>query len=266
MTRTGLVIALAVAVLVGAVFALYPQLDLAISRPFYDPDKPDFPLRFMPSLYRLRDAAQWIVAALAAPAVVALVIKLALPRRRMLISARAVVFLLGTLVLGPGLIVNVTLKDHWPRSRPVDVPQFGGDERFTPWWDPRGGCAKNCSTVAGEASGAFWTFAPASLAPPQWRPLAYAGALAFGAAVGGLRIAFGGHFFTDVAFAGVLMFILVWCMHGLLYRWRTRPSDEAIEHALEIIAWPPWRSLAEAIRRWRARGRGDNVSPAPPEH
>lgn len=240
MNRTGLVIALAVAATVGVAFALYPDFDLAISRAFYEPDKHDFPLRFVRPLYRVREIAQWIVAAIAVPAGLALLLKLILPRRRMLISARAVVFLLGTLALGPGLLVNVVLKDHWPRSRPIDVPQFGGDERYTPWWDPRGGCSKNCSAVAGEASGAFWTFAPAALAPPQWRPLAYAGAIVFGAAVGGLRVAFGGHFFTDVVFAGVLTFLLVWCMHGLLYRWRTRPSDEALERAIELAALPPW--------------------------
>ena len=254
MNRTGLGIALAVAVITGAVFALYPGLDLEISGLFYDPEKHDFPLRFVPFLYRLRDHAQWIVAAIAAPAVVALAVKLVLPRRRMLISARAVVFLLSTLVIGPGLIVNVTLKDYFPRSRPIDVPQFNGEERFTPWWDPRGGCPKNCSTVAGEASGAFWTLAAAALAPPQWRAFAYAGSLVFGAAVGGLRIAFGGHFFTDVVFAGVLIFLLVWIMHGLLYRWRTRPSDEALERALERASPVAWLSPDK-------RARGDAERP-----
>jgi lipid A 4'-phosphatase len=249
MNRTGLVIALAVAGIVGVLFAWHPEWDLAISRLFYDADKHDFPLTFVRGLYRLREGAQWAVAAIAAPAALALVAKLVLPRRRMLIPARAVVFLLGTLMIGPGLLVNVTLKDYWPRSRPIDVPQFGGGETFTPWWDPRGGCAKNCSAVAGEASGAFWTLAPAALMPPQWRPLAYAGAIAFGAAVGALRIAFGGHFFTDVIFAGVLMFLVVWIMHGLLYRWRTQPGDETLERALELASPAAW------LTRWRTRER-----------
>jgi membrane-associated PAP2 superfamily phosphatase len=240
MNRIGLVIALAVAGIVGVLFAWRPEWDLAISRLFYDADKHIFPSLFVPVFHRLREGAQWVVAAIAAPAVVALAVKLALPRRRMLIPARAVVFLLGTLIVGPGLLVNVTLKDYWPRSRPIDVPQLGGDEKFTPWWDPRGGCPKNCSSVAGEASGAFWTLAPAALMPPQWRPLAYAGALAFGAAVGALRIAFGGHFFTDVIFAGVLVFLLIWIAHGLLYRWRTRPSDDALERSLELASPTAW--------------------------
>jgi hypothetical protein len=61
---------------------------------------------------------------------------------------------------GAGLMANVLLKDHWGRSRPIDVTQFGGNERFVAWWDPRGNCASNCSFVSGDVSGAFWTVAP----------------------------------------------------------------------------------------------------------
>jgi membrane-associated phospholipid phosphatase len=137
----------------------------------------------------------------------------------MLIKAEAVLFLIGTLAVGPGLIANTLLKDHWGRARPIDVTEFDGLSRFTPWWDPRGGCPNNCSFIAGEPAGAFWTMAPAALAPPQWRLLAYGGALVFGSAVGVLRIAGGGHFFTDVVFAGVFMFLLIWAAYGLIYRW-----------------------------------------------
>ena len=138
--------------------------------------------------------------------------------------------MLTTLALAPGLFANVILKDHWSRPRPIDVPQFGGAEPFVAWWDPRGVCPKNCSFVTGDGSGAFWTMAPAALAPPAWRPAAYAAAIAFGAGVGLLRMSFGGHFFSDVVFAGVFTFLIIWLMHGYLYRWpRTRTTDEAIE-------------------------------------
>ena len=128
-------------------------------------------------------------------------------------------FLIGTLAVGPGLIANTLLKDHWGRVRPIDVTEFSGTSRFTPWWDPRGDCPNNCSFIAGEPAGAFWTMAPAALAPPQWRLLAYSGALAFGSAVGVLRMAGGGHFFTDVVFAGVFMYLVIWAAYGLIYRW-----------------------------------------------
>ena len=250
MNRTGLVLVLTVAAVVGVIFAVFPGLDLAISRAFYDPAKQDFPLRFHPWLVRLRGESMWVITALVAPAVVALVVKLALPFTRMLMSARAAVFLVVTLILGPGLLVNVTLKDSWPRSRPIDVPEFNGSERFVAWWDPRGVCPKNCSFVAGESAGAFWTLAPAALAPPHWRPLAYAAAVAFGVSVSALRIVFGGHFFSDAFFAGVLVFLVIWLVYGLIYRWRpTRTSDAAIERLLEQVMGPLYRAAGRVITR-----------------
>ena len=71
--------------------------------------------------------------------------------------------MLLTLVLAPGVVANLVFKEHWSRPRPIDVTEFGGSEHFRPWWDPRGDCPKNCSFVAGEPSGAFWTLAPAML-------------------------------------------------------------------------------------------------------
>ena len=250
MNRTGLLIALAVAAVVGLVFGLWPQLDLAISSWFYDPVKKDFMLRWQPPFSIMRDAAMWLVALVAAPAVIALIAKLMVPPRKLPLSGRAIILMLATLVIGPGLIVNVGLKDHWPRSRPIDVPQFNGSEHFTAWWDPRGGCPKNCSFVAGEGSGAFWTLAPATVVPPAWRALAYGAALIFGAGVGALRLAFGAHFLSDVVFAGVIMFLLIWTAHGLLYRWRaTRISDDAVEQAIERIAFPPYHAVQALLSR-----------------
>src|ERR671933_1906560 len=138
MNRTGLVIALGISAVAGLVFTLFPELDLAIARRFYDVGQQDFPLRFHPTLVWLRAESMWVVTALVAPAVVALALKLLLPFTRMLMSARAVVFLIATLILSPGLFVNVIMKDYWSRSRPIDVPEFSGSERFVPWWDPRG--------------------------------------------------------------------------------------------------------------------------------
>ena len=212
MNRTGLGIALVVAVVGGGAFALWPQLDLDVSALFYDPAKHAFAAWGWWWLDDARDAATAIIALLVAPAFFAVAGKLVLPRRRMLIPGRATLFLIVTLAVGPGILANGILKEHWARMRPEDVTQLGGKHAFTPWWDPRGPCTENCSFIAGEPSGAFWTLAPAALAPPQWRLLAYAGALAFGAAMGALRVAGGAHFVSDVIFAGVFMFLLIWIL------------------------------------------------------
>jgi membrane-associated phospholipid phosphatase len=75
--------------------------------------------------------------------------------------------------------------------------------------------------------------APAALAPPQWRLLAYGGALAFGSAVGVLRIAGGGHFFTDVVFAGVFVFLVIWTAYGLIYRWWPQRTGDKTDKPVE---------------------------------
>jgi lipid A 4'-phosphatase len=236
MNRTGLAITLAIAVVVGLLFGFYPELDLRLSALFYDPSVSGSWNNSAWIQKVLRDVARWTVALVAAPAFIALIVKLVLPRRPMLIPGRAAVLMIATLALAPGLLTNVVLKDQWGRPRPIDVAEFGGTDRFVPWWDPRGDCPKNCSFVAGEPSGAFWTLAPALLTPPHWRALATGGALAFGVGVGLLRIWGGGHFFSDVVFAGVFTFLVIWLAHGLLYRWRaTRITDAAVEHAIERL-------------------------------
>jgi membrane-associated PAP2 superfamily phosphatase len=248
--KTGLAIALAVALVVGGVFAVYPQFDLDLAALFYDPATQTFPAQGSGWLQSARDAATALITLLVAPAIFAVLRKLVMPRRRMLIAGRAAVFLIVTLVLGPGVLANGILKAHWARPRPGEVTQLGGTINFTPWWDPRGQCTDNCSFIAGEPSGAFWTLAPAALTPPQWRPLAYGAALLFGAAMGAMRMAAGAHFFTDVVFAGVFMFLLAWTFHGLIYRWRpTRLSDAAIEAQLARLA----DMLAVLVRRLTGR-------------
>ena len=54
-----------------------------------------------------------------------------------------------------------------------------------------------------------------------------------------IRVMAGGHFVSDVVFAGVFTFIIIWIVNGLIYRWpRTRLSDERIERGLERFARP----------------------------
>jgi lipid A 4'-phosphatase len=256
MNRTGLFIALALALVIGLLFGIYPELDLKLAALFYDPATRSFPLKLNVPAAIARNASMWISWGLALPAIVALVAKFLRPDRPLLISGRAVVFLLVTLILSAGILTNLTFKSYWGRPRPVVVTQFNGPQAFVPWWDPRGSCAKNCSFFSGEGATAFWTYAPAALTPPAWRPLAYAAATVFGVTTSALRMAFGGHFFTDVTIAGLVTFLVIWLAYAIIYRWgRTRLSDERVDAALTRLAWPGYRL--------RQRWRGRDVGPSP---
>ncbi len=211
-----LLFALAALTLVAAaIFAIWPQIDLIVAHWFYGADgfvarvgiaraarsffnvTPFVVLAVMAALYALRRGG-WHVAY--AP------------------SGRAVLFLILTLALGPGLVVNLGLKDHAHRPRPINTQEFGGPSEFRPWYRFDGACEKNCSFVSGEAAEAFWMVAPASLAPPPWRPLAIGGALAFGVAASLLRMAFGGHFLSDVTFAGLIAMMIVVAVAMAMWR------------------------------------------------
>jgi lipid A 4'-phosphatase len=251
MNRTGLIVALGLTLVIGLLFGIFPELDLKLAALFYDPATKSFPLKLDGLAALARDAAMWVAWALALPALVAIAVKLLRPDRPMLIPGRAAVFLLVTLLLSAGVLTNLTFKSYWGRPRPVMVTEFSGPWEFVPWWDPRGECGRNCSFFSGEGATAFWTFAPAVLTPPAWRPLAYAAATLFGITTSVLRMAFGGHFFTDVAAAGLVSFLVIWLAYAWIYRWpSTRLTDADVESVLARLGSPGYRLW----QRWRGRG------------
>ena len=219
MRRTNLAL-LALTGAAALVFALWPDLDLAAARYFYGEAgfightaferfaraffnvTPFVILAAFAALYALRRAG---VATPYAP------------------SGRALIFLIATMAIAPGLVVNLGLKDHAHRPRPVHTQDFGGESEFRPWYKFDGGCVRNCSFVSGEASEAFWMVAPASLAPPPWRAAAIGAALVFGAAASLLRMAFGGHYASDVVLAALLTLLIIEAIRWAL--WRGAPPD-----------------------------------------
>ncbi|WIM05500.1 MAG: phosphatase PAP2 family protein [Candidatus Nitricoxidivorans perseverans] len=134
---------------------------------------------------------------------------------------RHALFLLAVLAVGPGLSLTV-LKDHWGRARPHQIVEFGGDRQFTPAWVIAGQCEKNCSFASGHAAGAFSLMALAWVFPKRRRFWLVAGAL-WGAHMGLVRMAQGGHFLSDVVFSGFIVYFTA----ALLARWvfyRPAPS------------------------------------------
>jgi lipid A 4'-phosphatase len=259
MNRTGLIVILLIATSAGLAFGLYPTIDLFIARVAYEINAgnstPTRSLLLFTAI--LRKVGLWIEILLIALPVVALLIKLLLPRTTMFIPGRAILFLVTSLILGPGLLANVALKDYWERPRPGQLVQFGGNQHFVPWWQPIGDCRKNCSFVSGEASAAFWTIAPAALMPPQWRPLAYAAAIAFGTSISASRIVTDGHFLSDTIFAGIFTYLVIWLLYALIYRWNaTRLDDDAIANALERFSA---RCGTVYSRMTRRQGAGNGV-------
>jgi len=151
-------------------------------------------------------------------------------------------FLAAMLAIGPGLVANVILKDNWGRARPRHVVEFGGTKQFTPALLPARECVRNCSFVSGEASSAFAPFFAAALLLPQLRIALLAGGLLSGLAAGLIRMSQGGHFLSDVLFAGIFMALTASALHILFIGlWRERsvmPYVEAFQWAWARYAFP----------------------------
>jgi lipid A 4'-phosphatase len=268
-SRLGLVVIVAVTLLTAIVFAVNPKLDLTISAMFFEPLRRTFPAQGDWFLAGFRFATSWvIVIAIAIPSI-SLIGKMLFPARPALVPGRAMLLILLSIAIGPGLLVNAGLKEHWNRPRPGAVKEFGGPFVFKPWWDASGQCRSNCSFVSGESAAAFAMLAPATLVAGPWRVAAIGAAMVFGTLMALLRVVFGGHFFTDVVFAGALSALLVWLLHGWLYRWMPRQwSDAKLEQALADTGYMIRDGLAAlggrfaAVRIWIVSAAGDLLSRA----
>ncbi|MFH1279960.1 MAG: phosphatase PAP2 family protein [Candidatus Eisenbacteria bacterium] len=137
------------------------------------------------------------------PAVIALGVFVAgLFRKDAARHRRAAAFLVLSLSLGPGLVVNSIFKEHYGRPRPRDVLRFDGDQRFREVWAlPKGG---GHSFPSGHAATAFWLVSPWFLLRRK-RPRVAAAFLplgfAYGALMGLARIGQGAHYLSDVVWA-----------------------------------------------------------------
>jgi len=189
---------------------VFADLDLAVSRFFFDPDVRAFPLQGHPLASATHEAVQALPELLAGAFVLT---ALLWPARR-----KAALFLLAAGVAGPILLANTLLKDHWDRARPRDVTEFGGPARFTPAWLPASECTRNCSFVSGDGALGFYLHTFFYVLPPRRRRAMFvAGFFGTGALFGGLRVAMGAHFLSDVLWAGALMLVSSACVHRLIY-------------------------------------------------
>jgi membrane-associated PAP2 superfamily phosphatase len=118
-------------------------------------------------------------------------------------------FVLLFIALGPGLVVNVLLKDQLGRARPREVIEYGGDKPFTQFWQT-GNAGRNGSFPSGHAAIAFFVIAPwFVLRDEKKKPavLFLVTGLSFGTLVGIARILQGGHFISDVIWSAGLVYL-----------------------------------------------------------
>ena len=104
------------------------------------------------------------------------------------------------------LFVNVILKNMWGRARPNDVSYFNGFQDFTPWYKISDACSSNCSFVSGDSSVGFFLIVFYFITKKN--AYLYLG-LILGSLLGFIRIAAGGHFFSDIIFSQIVVTVTI---------------------------------------------------------
>jgi membrane-associated PAP2 superfamily phosphatase len=193
---------LAAALVTTVVFAT-GTLDIAAARWFFRPDAADhWPLaREFPWLILYR-AASWITAALILVGLAGFA--LSFTRRGRQWRGAATLVLLAVAV-GPGLIGNAVLKDHWKHPRPRDLIELGGSLLYVP--SPLVGHEGGASFPCGHCTVGFlfgigwWIFRRSH---PRLATVSLAAGLMIGALLGIGRMAAGAHFLSDVIWSALL--------------------------------------------------------------
>nr|WP_284694654.1 phosphatase PAP2 family protein [Geomonas sp. Red32] len=201
---------------IGTALIAITGLDIRIESSFYRNGvwigKDLNPWRF---LYRHGVAPAYICAGVALAILAGGYLKanLALYRKRAL-------FVVLLLVIGPGLLVNTVFKDHWGRPRPTQLQIFNGKEMasYHQVWE-RGESGTGHSFPSGHSSAAFYLMFPYFLLrrrSPAKARLALAGGIGYGLFMGVARMAQGGHFPSDVLWAGGIVYLTGVALYHLL--------------------------------------------------
>ncbi len=119
------------------------------------------------------------------------------------------VIVIITIMFGPGLFINVILKNYTGRPRPREVKEFAGKWKYRDAFQ-FGAPGRGHSFPAGHPSMGFLFGALYFAYRRRNKKAAYTAlaiGLAYGTAMGAGRMAQGAHFFSDVLWSGVITFI-----------------------------------------------------------
>lgn len=200
--------------LLGLLFFFFPEIDIRFSGLFFD--NGEFYLRDHPLITFVYDVTHPLVALFFLGVLGLLGYSYLTKKEPFSLKRRALVFMLVSIIMAPGVVVNLTLKDNVDRARPKHVTQFGGDKTFTPAFVISDQCEKNCSFVCGHAAAGFTFIALAMVFSGKIRRRIFVTAVSAGFLIGLVRIVQGGHFLSDVFFSFFFTYLTIRLLYYLM--------------------------------------------------
>ena len=209
-------------------FYAVPEIDLSVSRAFFEPGRGFF--LNTSSSHKVLPYLGWVTGTFIFGAVALWVTnwlrsRKAIPGKFLFMPNRHLAFLLISLAIGPGFLVNSLLKSHGGRARPHTVVEFGGTKSFSPAYVVSDQCKKNCSFVSGDAAIGYFVMLFRFILSNWARSVLISG-IFLGSAIGFVRIAQGAHFLSDIIFAGFLTFSVGWLLS--LFMLRRDPASRRV--------------------------------------
>lgn len=246
------------------IFVGFPQLDLWVGS-FFLYGKRAFIFHVSDAGKTMREIFKLVFLIVSVSAIAGLILSVFTSKRLLGLTFPKWLFLTLSLLIGPGLITNVILKDGWGRARPFYVEEFGGPMKFTPALVRSDQCKKNCSFVSGESSSIYAIFFVFALMTFKQRKLLITLGVIFGTLAGIVRMAQGGHFLSDVIFSGVFMMLTVLAVNWLITRRFARTLAEGGPAHLSLIASAAKLKRARDSLRRRSKTAQKDNEPGPGE-
>jgi len=215
----------------AALFTLFPAIDLAVAGLFWGGRHDLWPIEEqLPMISALRQGIRYLVWVPVWVVGLGALAALSGARLPAAFSPRAFAFVALTYALGPGLVANMLLKEHWGRARPWEVTAFGGTAPFTPALLP-GGAGGGLSFVSGEVAMAAAAIVLCFLTQGRIRIALLALCCAVTALIALIRMVQGGHFLSDAVFAVLLVWLVAWFCHSLVFRWMPAVPHARLDRA-----------------------------------
>lgn len=211
---------------IGFIFYFFPNIDLWFSGLFFKDG--DFYLKDQVFIKFIYDITHPVVAAFFIAILFLLIYSIYKKREFFNIKKNMLIFILVSLIMAPGIVVNLTLKDNIDRARPKQVIEFGGDKKFTPAFVISDQCEKNCSFVCGHASAGFSFIALAMIFTGVLRRRIFIIATTAGFLIGLVRIIQGGHFLSDVVFAFFFTIVTIKLLYYLIVEKFTIACEKSV--------------------------------------
>lgn len=249
-TRLLLMVLIPLALLAGLTAICYwTPLDLIATRHFFSEGANPFPFRETLLANLIYDYGPIPAIVMFVISASTLLLSFVVP---MLGPARkGALFCTLAILIGPGILINSVLKPNWGRPRPCDIVAFGGTQNYVPP-GTIGPYEMAKSFPSGHASMGFVFMLPAFLLLGKRNQAAaalFAVGFLLGCGVGASRIAEGGHFLSDIAWSGAIVYFTGLALYLAIYGWDRVASSAQKQADIPVDTIPFARHAREAEPR-----------------